>query len=411
MANLPWGKVYFHETYAGTLKEEPGGRTVFTYDPSYLESGQPLIAHHFPLRKEPFVSEWGLHPFFDNLVAEGWLQNAQAKSLGIKPNQRLRLLLGFGFDLIGAVSIIDIEKRPPSFLDQPDEVTAAAIRGSASLSGVQRKLLVVHEGKKFRPVNSGELSTHIAKLSFGSLEDLIELEYLTTEAMRHLLPHDEIVRPVIGKVDSISEQALIIPRFDRVLSENKIKRVHFEEFNQLLNLRPDEKYDQPYEAMGDFIRKTPTAIPAESDRLFRRILACLLMGNTDAHLKNFAMFHTHAGLRLTPAYDLVAASAYKQFQSIALPICGMANRPIGQLKPEHLISMGEGFGLNNTLIETSIQDLGKNLPDALQIIADSDIGSQHLRDRLLDRLEKRWNDSFKSIGPLLSKKRKSGAKA
>ena len=33
--------------------------------------------------------------------------------------------------------------------------------------------------------------------------------------------------------------------------------------------------------MGQFILNTPECIPAEADRLFRRILACLLVGNTE----------------------------------------------------------------------------------------------------------------------------------
>jgi serine/threonine-protein kinase HipA len=65
----------------------------------YLEREQPAaIAHTLPLRVEPYVSERGLHPFFDNLVAEGWFRNVQARALGIDPGSRFALLLGFGHD-------------------------------------------------------------------------------------------------------------------------------------------------------------------------------------------------------------------------------------------------------------------------------------------------------------------------
>ena len=83
--------------------------------------------------------------------------------------------------------------------------------------------------------------------------------------------------------------------------------------------------------MGRFIAGTPSCIPAEADRLLRRILACLLVGNTDAHFKNFAMFHTRDGLRLTPAYDLVAASVYPDYQTIALQLAGAESLAIGSL--------------------------------------------------------------------------------
>ena len=81
MAGASWGNVYFKDTYAGRLQEDPGGRHIFAYDDSYLESGQPAIAHTLPLRHEPYVSERGLHSFFDNLVAEGWFRDAQGGRL------------------------------------------------------------------------------------------------------------------------------------------------------------------------------------------------------------------------------------------------------------------------------------------------------------------------------------------
>jgi serine/threonine-protein kinase HipA len=68
MAKLAWGNVYYKDSYAGRLEEQPGGRIVFTYDASYLDHKQPAIAHSLPLREQSYISESGLHPFFDNLV-------------------------------------------------------------------------------------------------------------------------------------------------------------------------------------------------------------------------------------------------------------------------------------------------------------------------------------------------------
>lgn len=73
-------------------------------------------------------------------------------------------------------------------------------------------------------------------------------------------------------------------------------------------------------------RLYPRCLPAEIYRLYLRILAGLLLGNTDMHLKNFAMFCTDAGLRLSPAYDAISASLYG-YKTIALSIDGAANLP------------------------------------------------------------------------------------
>jgi serine/threonine-protein kinase HipA len=407
MAKTLWGKVSFQDIYAGRLHEEPGGRMVFAYDDSYLEAKRPAIAHTLPLRSQPFISENGLHTFFDNLVAEGWLRNAQARALGVRPNNRFALLLGFGFDLAGAVSVIDPEEQKHKTLDHTDDATLAALLGRASLSGIQRKVLVVKEGRQYRPVRPGELSTHIAKLPSGNLADIIELEYLTTQAVGKLLPGDDVVDMEIVTVASIKEQALVIPRFDRTSTG---KRIHLEEFNQLLGRHSgDDKYEGSYEEMGRFILGTPGCIPAEADRLLQRILASLLVGNTDAHFKNFAMFHTRNGLRLTPSYDLVASSIYREYQSIALSFAGIENLDIGKLKPKHLLELGKGFGVGNDALVAAVETMGKRLMVALETLSKSDVGHKHLRETLMNRMEKRWNGSFKSTGLLSSKRQSKGA--
>ncbi len=410
MATILWGKVYYNETFAGILQQESNGRCIFTYDASYLSSSSSSIAFSFPLRKEPFISERELHPFFDNLGAEGWLENAQARALKSSNNNRFELLLGFGYDLAGAVSIIDPEPRAHIQLDHIDEVTHAALLGRASLSGVQRKLLVVKEGDQYRPTRRDELSTHIAKLPSGNLTDIIEVEYLSTQAVKKLLPEDTTVEMEITRINSISEPALIIKRFDRIISNAKISRLHFEEFNQLLGYHSgNDKYNGSYEMLGHFINTTPGCIPAEINRLYKRILACLLIGNTDAHFKNFAMFHTRDGLRLTPSYDLVAANRYDQFSTIALSLGGAKDLNIGMLKPKHIIDLGHGFSLNDKIILDAIQELGKNLIAAKEAISTAKIDcSQKLRDKLIDIMEKRWNGSFDSIGQLLSKRQSKG---
>ena len=175
---------------------------------------------------------------------------------------------------------------------------------------MQPKLLAVKDGSDYRPARLDETSTYIAKLPSGSLRDIVENEFLVLHACRLLLPSDTIVDAVIAPLKGIGDKALLVPRFDRLRSG---ARIHFEEFNELLGHRSgDDKYDAAYEDMASFIVKTPGCAPADAWRLYERVLVCLLTGNTDAHLKNFAMLHTPDGLRLSPAYDLVAAALYPE---------------------------------------------------------------------------------------------------
>src|SRR5712671_1144067 len=164
MAAALWGKVYYNDLFAGELRQEPGGRCVFTYDPTYLEGKHPGIAFTLAPRAAPYISEQGLHPFFDNLVAEGWLRNAQARALRVDPDDRFALLLAFGRDCAGAVSIIDPAPLAEPSIDVADPMVAAALTSRASLSGVQPKLLAVKEGRRYRPARRNETSRFIAKL-------------------------------------------------------------------------------------------------------------------------------------------------------------------------------------------------------------------------------------------------------
>ncbi|HEY2068079.1 MAG TPA: HipA domain-containing protein [Rhizomicrobium sp.] len=410
MATALWGKVYYGESYAGELRQEPGGRCVFTYDPTYLELARPSIAFTLPRRAAPYVCEQGLHPFFDNLVAEGWLRNAQARALKIDPANRFALLLAFGHDCAGAVSIIDPSPLPPLSIDAGDALVNAALASRASLSGIQPKLLAVKDGKRFRPARGDELSTYIAKRPSGTLRDIVENEYLTTIANAALLPDEEIVDVQIAELEGLGgERSLLVKRFDRL--SGGAKR-HFEEFNQLLGRRSgDDKYDASYEDLAAFILDTPECAPGDAWRLYRRVLVCFLTGNTDAHLKNFAMFHTGEGLRLTPAYDLVAAALYPEFSSLALAVGNASNLPLASLKPKHLASLGKAYGLDDPIIKACVEklDARRKAVEKAVTVAARKIDAEDLGNNLLDFMERRWKGTFASIGDFLSKKRSGNA--
>ena len=405
MTALLWGRVFYKDIYAGTLQEEPGDRYSFKYDIQYIEAGYPPLAYTLPVSTLPIITKSGLHPFFDNLVAEGWLEAAQARALGIDRNNRLALLLGYGYDLAGAVSVIDSEPRHRLNLDHQDKTTIAALEGRASLSGAQRKLLVVKNGKNYRLARNDELSTHIAKFH-SAHGNLVELEYLTTLAIGALLPKDEIVEmEVVDNIADIQEQALVVKRFDRAPSG---QRIHFEEFNQLLGRHSKDKFDGSYEDMAQFILKTSNGYTKEIEKLFGRILACFIVGNTDAHLKNFAMFHTRDGFKLTPSYDQVAYST--EYPNIALGVNGAKNLLIGRLLSKHILFLGNNFQLSEEIVIGAVHSLERQIDAALAAVTNSNIGNRIIKNSLIETMEKRWNGTFASIGQLLSKKRGVGEK-
>jgi len=403
MATLLLGKVFYHtdkEYFAGYLREEPGDRTSFTYDEGYLNAKLPPIAHSLPLRPEPFTNQAGLLPFFDNLVAEGWLEKAQVRFLGKREASRFELLLAFGHDCAGAVSIIDPQPahlaEVLANIEDPKEM--AVLTGRASLSGVQPKLALIEREGKLYPARMGETSTHIAKFPSRTHDDLVINEYYTMRAYNALLPTDSVAHVWIGEVEGISEKALIIKRFDR---DPEGKRIHFEEFNQLLGHPSRDKYEGAYKDMADFMWNTKNCLPVEVFRLYLRILAGLLLGNTDMHFKNFAMLHTNEGLRLAPSYDQVASTVYP-YNDVALAIGGSSNLSIRDLKPRNIITLGEEFRLNHATIKMAYDHLLKSKDIAKQTLSAASYIKSILKKQLIETMEKRWNGTFALIGRSLS---------
>lgn len=399
MAELLWGHVYYQEVYAGMLRQEPGERCSFTYDPSYVAGGGPAVAWTLPLRAEPQVSSRGLHPFFDNLVAEGWLEEAQTRLLGKRQASRFELLLAFGADCAGAVSVRDPDPAAldRTRLDLSDPRQAAVLVGRASLSGVQPKLALVEKKGKFHPARSGELSTYIAKFPSQGHADLVMNEYLTTQAFNALLPGDRAVDLQIAGVEGFQDPALIIKRFDRTADG---QRLHFEEFNQLLGRPSSDKYDGAHKDMADFLRQTPGCLPAEIYRLYVRIVAGLLLGNTDMHFKNFALFHTPEGFRLTPSYDQVAAALYG-YKTVALTMAGVRDMPWATMKAKAVIRLGEEFALPAEAIRMAFEQLATRQDTVAEAINDAAFGTPRLKKDLMEMVKKRWNGTFSLMGSLI----------
>ncbi len=397
MANLLFGNVYYKDEFAGVLRQEPGERFSFTYDSSYLESSNPSIAYTLPKRKELYLSEAGLHPFFDNLIAEGWLENAQGRLLGKRSWNRFELLLAFGKDCAGAVSVVDPDptKFTDKSIDKNDLKELAVLKSKASLSGIQPKLTLIKEGRKFRPSKAGETSTYIAKFPSDNIPDIIENEYLTTIASKALLRNETFAEMEILDLGELGNKVLVVKRFDR---DNKGNKIHFEEFAQLLGYSSNHKYDASHKEMADFISSNKSCIPTENFKLFHRIIVGILLGNTDMHLKNFAMFHTEDGLRLTPSYDQVSAAIYHpKYQELALKI-GTTNFSVGSLKDKHIKMLAKEFGLSDKLLLIAVQEIEARLEMAKKAIVNEKHGSTKLKKQIIDIMEKRWNGTFSLIG-------------
>jgi serine/threonine-protein kinase HipA len=91
----------------GTLTED-GTQVTFAYDPDWLANPERVpVSLTLPLREKPYVTN-GLHPFFENLLPEGWLLELATKSLKISKDDAFGLLIATCADCIGAVEILPL---------------------------------------------------------------------------------------------------------------------------------------------------------------------------------------------------------------------------------------------------------------------------------------------------------------
>lgn len=424
--------VYFNSLTAGHLKKIKHHRNsteyTFQYTEEYFNSNETVhLSVNLPKNFELYSSKQKLPSFFDNLVSEGWLRDKQTKALNLsnfKEKDKFYILAYFGYDLIGSVSIKREQKNGQFFIPHIDYVvhslsdsndsnssqeSCISIASNSTISGVQKKVLVKKVNNELVLTIADELSTHIAKLKSETFPDLIELEYLSTRVIEILLPNDEVQNVEIHFINELNENALIIKRFDRYYSNNIIKRKQFEEFNQIFNKHSDDKYDSSYDEMGKFLRTSRLCKKEDILKLFQRILAYILIGNTDAHLKNFSMFHNDDGsLSLTPMYDIVASSYYPNLNTLALAICGNKDVQINNLKPKNIVDFAlnsNGFELDEKVLIEIIDEFKVNKQKAINFLQQANI-NENVQKKLIQMIQKRWNGTFEGIKSYLNKKKK-----
>ena len=173
----------------------------------------------------------------------------------------------------------------------------------------------------------------------------------------------------MNTVAVVNEPALIVTRFDHTPEGGKLR---LEDFAQILNKRRGRdfsgKYDAAYEDVAAVIKQHSVRPEIDLARFFRRLIVFVLVGNCDAHLKNFSLLETDVGLRLSPAYDIVSTALYDGFdQNIALAI-NRATPNLGQVTPALLTQFGLGIGLSQRAVDQIFADLRSRAKRAAKLL-------------------------------------------
>jgi serine/threonine-protein kinase HipA len=98
------GTVRISGAAVGVIAEN-AEQVTFAYSPEWLKKpGAVPVSLTLPLREQPYILK-ELHPFFENLLPEGWLLEVASKKLKISKDDALGLLLATCSDCVGAVEI------------------------------------------------------------------------------------------------------------------------------------------------------------------------------------------------------------------------------------------------------------------------------------------------------------------
>ena len=270
-----------------------------------------------------------LPPFFQNLLPEGPLRRHLEEIAGLDKGDHFGLLSVCGTDLPGAVYVEpapqDRTAVAKAVTQQNDalemSVVPLPVPEATSLCGVQPKLSLVEERGRYVARTKDTKGTHIiAKLPTVEYPLLPEVEELSMRMAQaagvnvckvQLQPLSAICAQQPYQLGN-DRQFLAVERFDRTRS----KHLHCEDFAQILNVPPEMKYNHPratYAGMLSILANTEGLGQDAAHELLRRIVVNDLLGNFDGHLKNYCLLYRDGRTpELSPAYDIVAYSAYLQ---------------------------------------------------------------------------------------------------
>jgi len=322
--------VHLYGTHVGDLAGHSWRDFDFTVTSAALERfgvGSTVLSEAVPLvPRQPRGKAARRRNFFDELLPEGAARQRLADRARITPTDTLGMLAAYGRDVAGAVRVIDPSApdaanppRPralstPDIVDLLDDVADfplgnAPMTGKASLAGVQDKVLLARVGDRWAQCLEGYPSTHILKPVARPHTDMIFNEEYAARIARalNLAPYATWIESFEGT------DALVIERYDRDDSVPG-RRVHQEDFNQILGANGSEKY-QEHGGKVSLARVAWVVARAEGpdglERLLTLVTLTVCVGNLDMHAKNISLLHLPDGSsRLAPAYDVVPLAHY-----------------------------------------------------------------------------------------------------
>ncbi|WP_396434386.1 type II toxin-antitoxin system HipA family toxin [Limnohabitans sp.] len=387
------------------------GRLSFCYAPDWLAQPNAVaLSMSLPLQFEPF-NDHQSRPFFAGLLPEGQLRRLLARQLQVSGQNDFALLEHIGGECAGAVSFLARGQTLPAAAsaeevqwlsdeevlaildDLPHRPMLAGQDGlRQSLAGAQDKLPVVLDGHRIGLPRNGTPSSHILKPPIHAVEDSVINEgfcMALAEAMQ--------LKPAKSKIHVVLNRPfLLVERYDRIKgTRGHSLRLHQEDFCQMLGVVPEMKYQNEggpdLAQCFDVVRRATRPSAPHVLRLLDGLVFNALIGNHDAHAKNFSLLYSGNTPVLAPFYDLLSTAVYSTLTPKMAMNIGSKYK-FSDVQARHWDQFAQSAGLSRAPARKRIVALAKALPLAarsLQQASGSPYGGSAVVARILVLIEQR----------------------
>ena len=383
--------VWWEGAVVGSLTADRRGAMRFGYDGGWVaDPSASALSVSLPKRPEPFPPR-ACRPFFEGLLPEGAQRDAVAAALGVSPANGFKLLERLGGEVAGALTLWPAgETPPPSGAAGPptvvsDDDLAGLLAGlearpflagtlglRLSLAGAQSKLpVVVVDGRIALPA-PGQPTTHILKPPIARFEATTENEAF---AMRFAAAVGLDAAPVEPYRAGGGPPCLLVGRYDRRSGpDGVVRRLHQEDFCQALAVVAGRKYAADggpgFRQCFDLVRRACSRPAVELLKLLDAAIVQVLLGNADAHGKNYSLLYRGDGIALAPLYDLLSTVAYPDLSpAFAMKVARRAT--LEELRRGDWDRFARGIGLGAPIVRRRVGELaGLALERAEEVAGD-----------------------------------------
>jgi len=381
--------VFFSSKLAGFLESTPSKGIVFRYAPDFLADGTSLSLS-LPLQNKEFSQQECL-PFFSGILPEGDVKRRVSDFLHISESSSFKLLQELGGDCAGMISILPETEsvqtqdayviNEKNYCEISEQDLADYIRNSASrpllkasdelrlsLAGAQEKLpLAFFDGSFFLPKN-GAPSTHIIKpAGVGELSSLAANEFICSQLAK--IVGLTTVKSELRQIDG--QYFFMTERYDRKTIGKTISRLHQEDLCQALGIMSDRKYQNDGgPSLIDIYNliKQQTSIPLLNTKMFiQYVLFNLIIGNCDAHGKNYSFLYDARITKLAPIYDTVCTLVYPNLSKKMSMKLGR-HYEIKKISQDDLVSWAQEIGLKPSTLLKNFFELKRIIQENFSIV-------------------------------------------